>query len=96
MKAYYSDHFVLPLPVGHRFPMSKYALLRQRVIESGVIAPHDLHEPPAATDEELLRCHDADYVERVKRGKLSHREMLRIGFPWSAQMVERSRRLELP
>ena len=31
MLAYYSDHFVLPLPDGHRFPMAKYALLRERV-----------------------------------------------------------------
>lgn len=28
MKLYYADHFVLPLPDGHRFPMEKYALLR--------------------------------------------------------------------
>ncbi|MFQ3648337.1 MAG: histone deacetylase [Anaerolineae bacterium] len=92
MKAFYADHFVLPLPEGHRFPMAKYARLRQRVVEDGIIAPHDLLVPPAATDEELLRCHDRDYVERVKAGLLTHRELLRIGFPWSPQMVERSRR----
>ncbi len=92
MKAFYADHFVLPLPNGHRFPMAKYARLRQRVVECGIIAPHDLLVPPAATDEELLRCHNLDYVERVKAGQMTHREMLRIGFPWSPQMVERSRR----
>jgi acetoin utilization deacetylase AcuC-like enzyme len=92
VKAFYADHFVLPLPEGHRFPMAKYARLRQRVVEDGIIAPHDLLVPPAATDEELLRCHDRDYVERVKAGLLTHRELLRIGFPWSPQMVERSRR----
>ena len=31
MKVFYSDHFVLPLPEGHRFPMTKYSLLRERV-----------------------------------------------------------------
>lgn len=92
MKAFYADHFVLPLPEGHRFPMAKYARLRQRVVEEGIIAPHDLLVPPAATDDELLRCHDREYVERVKAGLLTHRELLRIGFPWSPQMVERSRR----
>ena len=35
MKAFYTDQFVLPLPEGHRFPMAKYSLLRQRVAESG-------------------------------------------------------------
>jgi acetoin utilization deacetylase AcuC-like enzyme len=92
VKAFYADHFVLPLPEGHRFPMAKYARLRQRVVEEGIIAPHDLLVPPAATDDELLRCHDREYVERVKAGLLTHRELLRIGFPWSPQMVERSRR----
>ena len=31
MKAFYCDHFVLPLPDGHKFPMAKYARLRELV-----------------------------------------------------------------
>ena len=42
MKAFYTDHFVLPLPEGHRFPMRKYALLRERVSASGLFRPEDL------------------------------------------------------
>ncbi|RPI28953.1 MAG: histone deacetylase, partial [Chloroflexota bacterium] len=42
MKVYYTDHFVLPLPEGHRFPMAKYALLRQRVVESGLFDPSEM------------------------------------------------------
>jgi len=48
--------------------------------------------PEAASDEELLRVHDREYLERVKAGTLSENEVRRIGFPWSPQMVERSRR----
>jgi acetoin utilization deacetylase AcuC-like enzyme len=92
MKIYYSDHFVLPLPEGHRFPMSKYSLLRQRVAGSGLVSPDDLRIPQAATDVELLRAHDSDYVEKVVHGKLTEKEIRRIGFPWSPQLVERSRR----
>lgn len=92
MKAFYADHFVLPLPEGHRFPMSKYALLRQRLLDEGILTLDDLHIPDAATDEEILRCHDADYLQRMKTGMLSSQEIRRIGFPWSPQMVERSRR----
>ena len=51
-----------------------------------------LREPPAATDEEILRAHDPGYLERVASGHLSARELRRIGFPWTPQMVERSRR----
>jgi acetoin utilization deacetylase AcuC-like enzyme len=92
MKCYYADHFVLPLPDGHRFPMRKYARLRERLLSEGVIAPDNLFIPPAATDEDILRCHDADYLERAKTGQLTEAEIRRIGFPWSPAMIERSRR----
>jgi acetoin utilization deacetylase AcuC-like enzyme len=92
MKAYYSDHFILPLPEGHRFPMPKYALLRQRVVEAELFAPQELLIAPAATDEQLERVHTADYVRRVTDGLLTEKEIRRIGFPWSPEMVERSRR----
>jgi len=92
VKIFYTDHYVLPLPPGHRFPMEKYAMLRQRVEDAGLAGKDGLTLPPAATDEQLLRAHDADYLRRVKAGLLSAAEQRRIGFPWSAQMVERSRR----
>jgi len=92
VKAFYCDDFVLPLPPDHRFPMRKYALLRQRVIAEDLVAPGDLRVPEAATDEQILRAHDLDYLTRVKDGLLSEKEQRRIGFPWSPQMVERSRR----
>ncbi|HSD59588.1 MAG TPA: histone deacetylase, partial [Burkholderiales bacterium] len=89
---YYSDHFVLPLPSGHRFPMAKYSMLRERVADAGLVPESALIAPPAARDEELLRAHDAAYLARVVRGALAPEELRRIGFPWSTQMVERSRR----
>jgi acetoin utilization deacetylase AcuC-like enzyme len=92
MKLFYTDHFVLPLPDTHRFPMSKYALLRQRVVESGLVAATDLWVPHAATDEEILRAHSPDYLHKVQNGLLTDAEIRRSGFPWSPQMVERSRR----
>ncbi|MBR9800869.1 histone deacetylase [bacterium] len=92
MYAFYADHFVLPLPETHRFPMSKYSLLRARLLEQGILEPQVLHEAPAANDEQLLRVHTVDYLERVKQGELTKQETRRIGFPWSLEMVERSRR----
>jgi acetoin utilization deacetylase AcuC-like enzyme len=92
MEIYYTDQFALPLPEGHRFPMSKYTLLRERVAGSGLVPPHRLHTPPAATDADLFRAHDPAYVRRVQRGELTPQEVRRIGFPWSPQMVERSLR----
>lgn len=92
MKIFYHDHFVLPLPAGHRFPMSKYALLRQRVEEGALAPPQHMQVPQGASDDQLQLAHTPDYVERIKRGTLDRKEVRRIGFPWSPQLVERSRR----
>lgn len=90
MQAFHSDHFVLPLPAGHRFPMGKYRLLRDRVAAtlSGVV----LSEAPAASDGELALAHDPRWIEAVVEGTLDAAAQREIGFPWSTQMVERSRR----
>lgn len=92
MKLFYADHFVLPLPDGHRFPMEKYSMLRETLAASGDFTPDDFRVPEAATDEEILRAHSADYLRRVVAGELDAAEQRRIGFPWTPQMVERSRR----
>src|SRR5215218_2099570 len=92
MKVFYSDHFVLPLPEDHRFPMVKYSMLRERVARDGICGPGELSTPRAVTDEEILRAHAPDYLKRVASGTLTEKEVRRIGFPWSEKMVERSRR----
>ena len=89
MQAFHSDHFVLPLPDGHRFPMQKYRLLREAAeSEPGL----RLQEAPAATDGELALAHTPDYVTAVSEGTLSGAAQREIGFPWTPRMVERSRR----
>ncbi len=91
MRAFYSDHFPLPLPEGHRFPMEKYSRLRRRAAFDPEMAA-GLTAAPAATDQEILLVHCAAYLGRVVEGTLSSQEIRRIGFPWSVQMAERSRR----
>jgi acetoin utilization deacetylase AcuC-like enzyme len=92
VKLFYTDVFVLPLPVGHRFPMEKYSRLRQALLASGEFLPADFHLPQPATDEELARAHDPEYIRQVCTGQLPEKMQKAIGFPWSEGMVERSRR----
>lgn len=89
MDIYYSDAFPLPLPEGHRFPRQKYWMLRERVVNARL---GRMLQPQPATDEQILRVHELDYVRRVLAGELSRADQRRIGFPWSPEMVERSRR----
>ena len=90
MQAFHSDTFVLPLPEGHSFPMSKYRMLRERVEAE---LPHiRLQEAPLASDGELALAHSPTYVTHVAEGLLSPAQQREIGFPWSLRMVERARR----
>ena len=89
MKAFYADHYVLPLPEGHRFPMEKYKKLRDLVSQ---LAGVHLENAPSVSDTQILYAHDASYLIKVLQGSLSSQEQQEIGFPWSTQMVERSRR----
>lgn len=90
MQAFYSDHFVLPVPAGHRFPMEKYGMLRDAVARQ--LPAIQLLEAPRASDGELTRVHAPAYVEAIATGTVAPAAMREIGFPWSAAMAERSRR----
>jgi acetoin utilization deacetylase AcuC-like enzyme len=90
VQAFHSDHFVLPLPEGHRFPMHKYRMLRDRV--AAALPEIELAEAPVAVDSELTLAHTPDYVDAVVAGRLTPAQQREIGFPWSHAMVERSRR----
>lgn len=90
MLAFHTDQFRLPLPPGHRFPQEKYRRLRERV--EAEVPGIELMVAPAATDGELALAHTPDYVGDVAEGRLSAARQREIGFPWSPEMVERSRR----
>jgi acetoin utilization deacetylase AcuC-like enzyme len=90
MHAYYADHFVLPLPEGHRFPMRKYSRLRERLGDA--LAPVRFFEAPPASDGELALVHTPGYIRGIAEGTLASAVYREIGFPWSPAMAERARR----
>ena len=87
-----SARYTFPLPPGHRFPVEKYAMLRERVVAEGIVPAERVLDPVAATDEMLRMVHTSDYVHRFVAGALTATEVRRLGFPWSPALVERSRR----
>lgn len=88
MQAFYADHFVLPLPEGHRFPMAKYRLLRDALALA--LPGLEWGEAPAASAGELALAHTPAYIRAVAEGTLAHDIQREIGFPWSVQMAERA------
>lgn len=83
------DSFTYPLPAGHRFPLAKYRLVRERVAR---LAGVDLEQARPATWDELALTHAPEYLDRVRSGSLDRREQLALGLPWSPALVERARR----
>ena len=90
MQAFYADNFVLPLPPGHRFPMAKYLLLRERLVNE--LPAVQMMQAPAASDGELALVHTPSYIEAITHGTLPASAQREIGFPWSPSMAERARR----
>src|SRR5579872_3596158 len=86
-RLYYCDHHELPLPAGHKFPVQKYALLRQMLAADGC---YQFEQAPFADPAIIRLVHDADYVQRFLDGTLTPSAMRRIGFPWSEGLVRRT------
>ncbi|WP_298924604.1 histone deacetylase [uncultured Ramlibacter sp.] len=90
MQVFYATQFVLPLPAGHRFPMAKYQLLRDRLAaeQPGV----RLLQAEAASDGELALAHTPAYIQGISDGSVDPAILREIGFPWSQAMADRARR----
>src|SRR3954452_16859460 len=87
MDVWSHDRWGIPLPAGHRFPISKYRLLRERV--EGLVTVHEAEPVPW---EWLAAVHAEDLLERIRLGTLTLREQRGLGLPWSEVLVERGRR----
>jgi len=90
LHAWTSARFSVPLPDGHRFPIAKYAALRDAVLARGLVQPDCLHEPARVTRDDLLRVHTPEWVDAIERGTLDAAAARRLGFPWSPDLAERA------
>ena len=90
MRVFYATQFVLSLPAGHRFPMGKYQLLRDRL--AAELPAIQLMQAEPATDGELALAHSPAYIGAISDGTVDPKVMREIGFPWSEAMAERARR----
>ena len=83
MKLIYSDEYS-KVDIGeHIFPVLKYRLIKEELLEEGIIKKNDFIEPEPIKDEELLLVHTEDYIKKLKEGSLSFDEELRLEIPYS-------------
>lgn len=86
----YHDDYSPPFPAGHRFPMEKFRLLRDHLIDSGLTNDAALLRPELCPPEILALAHCPAYIERFLAGELSHDEQRRLGLPWSEALAQRT------
>lgn len=86
-RLFYCDHYAIPLPPDHKFPMSKYALIRELLARDVF---YTFECAPLASPEVVKLAHDPEYVDAFLSGALSRQAMRRIGFPWSEGLVKRT------
>jgi acetoin utilization deacetylase AcuC-like enzyme len=87
LRVFYCDHYQIPLPPGHKFPMPKYRMLRDLLSSDGRFK---LEPATPADPQTVALAHDPGYVEKFVRGTLEPAAMRRIGFPWSQGLVQRT------
>lgn len=90
MKVFYSPNYYADIGAGHVFPIRKFELVRDRLLQEGTLQPVDLVEPEPAPIADVLQIHTAEYVTRLRAGTLTNSEIRRLGLPWSESLVRRS------
>ncbi len=91
MIVYASDRYTVPLPLGHPFPMGKYAAVRERLLAEGTLRPEEVRDPGLASREDLLAAHDASWVDAVLSFDVGAEMERRIGLPVGEPFVRRAR-----
>ncbi|MEO7675024.1 MAG: histone deacetylase [Pyrinomonadaceae bacterium] len=89
-KLFYSPYYYADIGDGHVFPIRKFELVREKLIGEGTIRPDQIIEPESARTEDLLLVHTEDYITRLIDGRLTAKEIRKLGLPWSQSLVRRS------
>ncbi len=89
-KLFYSPHYYANIGEGHVFPIKKFELVRDVLLNEGTLHPHEIIEPQPAEFADLILVHTEDYVTRLREGTLDKKEIRRLGLPWSESLVRRT------
>lgn len=90
LRVFYSPYYYADIGDGHVFPIKKFELVRDRLLQEKTLVPGEIIEPQPARVEDVLLVHTEDYVTRLRAGTLTSREIRRLGLPWSKALVRRS------
>ena len=89
IKIAFQDEYILRLPKDHKFPISKYRLIPETLMNEGTITEHNIFAPGKGNRDIVELTHTNEYVSRLVNNQITDREIRRIGFPYSKELVER-------
>lgn len=90
MRCFYSQDLELKLPSGHPFPMEKFRISKDMLLDGGILKPEEIVEVKAADSHLLKAVHDSDYVGRIYSGQLDRKEQIQLGLPATPALYSRS------
>lgn len=93
LKIAFDPVYVHPVPLNHRFPMSKYDLIPGQLLHEGLITDDNLFSPAMVSEDVILQTHDKYYWEQLRDLTLPPKEQRRTGFELSGRLIERERRI---
>lgn len=85
----FHPNYVYPVPEGHRFPMLKYQRLPELLMDEGIVKMDAFFEPNILEEGTFAEAHDISYIEKLKNGRLTDKEMRVIGFHYSPELIDR-------
>jgi acetoin utilization deacetylase AcuC-like enzyme len=71
--------------------MSKYSLLKDRLLAEGILSAADILQPEPVDAPTLGLVHTREYLDKLESSGLSAAEQRRLGMPWSEALWRRSR-----
>lgn len=89
LKIAYNEHYVQPLPDGHRFPMEKYDLLPRQLLHEGTVDEAAFFSPDLIHPKHVAAVHDSVYFNELKALKISPRAQRKTGFPHNQRLIQR-------
>lgn len=90
MRCFYSQALELDLPPGHPFPMEKFRVSKDMLLDGGILRPEEIIEVRAADAHLLKRVHEFEYIHKIESGLLDRKEQMLLGLPLTPQLYHRS------
>ena len=89
-RIFYSPYYYADIGENHVFPIRKFELVRDKLLQEGTLQSWEIFEPQPAEIEDVLLVHTEDYISRLRNETLTAKEIRKLGLPWSKSLVRRS------